>query len=225
MATYTGTDKRLKFLFDIVSNLASIYSNSGTYAVGAYAIYQGVLYKCITAVTVAEDFDPTKWAPVLVMNEIGSGGGGGSTVTITPTLSSGTKIADFSINGISDELYAPSGGGGETFEEISDFFVFNTGYSASSESRILKCGKVVFVDANIVKTSNYILGQNIAGTVNSKYSLKYHIQSFGMLSAEVYNVSNQTAYVFANKNNANFEIWANANGFKVCKLYFMAILN
>lgn len=40
------------------------------------------------------------------------GGGGGSTVSITPTLSSGTKIADFEIDGQSDSLYAPSGGGG-----------------------------------------------------------------------------------------------------------------
>lgn len=112
MATYTGADKRIQFLFDMVANFAPDYNNSTTYAVGAYAIYQGVLYKCTTAVTVAEDFDPTKWTQVLVMNEISSGGGGGSTVTITPTLSSGTKIADFSINGVSDELYAPSGGGG-----------------------------------------------------------------------------------------------------------------
>jgi hypothetical protein len=40
------------------------------------------------------------------------GGGGGSTVTITPTLSTGTKIADFSIDGQNGELYAPQGGGG-----------------------------------------------------------------------------------------------------------------
>lgn len=114
MATYNGDDKRLQFLFDMVSNLASTYSNTETYAVGAYAIYQGVLYKCTTAVTTAEDFDPTKWTQVLVMNEISSGGGGGSVVSITPTLSSGTKIADYSINGVSGELYAPSGGGGST---------------------------------------------------------------------------------------------------------------
>ena len=40
------------------------------------------------------------------------GGGSGSTVSITPTLSMGTKIADFEIDGVSGELYAPSGGGG-----------------------------------------------------------------------------------------------------------------
>jgi hypothetical protein len=38
------------------------------------------------------------------------GGGGGSTVLITPTLSSGTKIADYSINGEDGALYAPDGG-------------------------------------------------------------------------------------------------------------------
>lgn len=39
-----------------------------------------------------------------------SGGGGGSIVSITPTLLSGTKIADFEIDGTPGELYAPSGG-------------------------------------------------------------------------------------------------------------------
>lgn len=40
------------------------------------------------------------------------GGGGGSTVTITPTLATGTKIADYSIDGVNGELYAPNNGGG-----------------------------------------------------------------------------------------------------------------
>lgn len=41
--------------------------------------------------------------------ESGGGGGGGSDVTITPTLTSGTKIADYSIDGEPGELYAPTG--------------------------------------------------------------------------------------------------------------------
>lgn len=36
-----------------------------------------------------------------------SGGGGGSSVEITPTLSTGRKIAEFEIDGVSGELYAP----------------------------------------------------------------------------------------------------------------------
>ena len=37
----------------------------------------------------------------------GGGGGGGSEVTITPTLTSGTKIADYEIDSTPGELYAP----------------------------------------------------------------------------------------------------------------------
>ncbi len=38
-------------------------------------------------------------------------GSGGSTVVITPTLSSGTKVADYEIDGVTGSLYAPNGGG------------------------------------------------------------------------------------------------------------------
>lgn len=49
-------------------------------------------------------------------------GGGGSTVTITPTLATGTKIADYSIDGVSGALYTPSGGGsGSGYSETTLF--------------------------------------------------------------------------------------------------------
>lgn len=82
MGTYTGLDKRIKYLFDVIvellSNIASEYSNTSTYAVGYYVIYSNVLYKCTTAVSTPEDFDATKWTPVMIVDEMGSGGGGGS---------------------------------------------------------------------------------------------------------------------------------------------------
>ena len=34
--------------------------------------------------------------------------GGGSSVSITPSLSSGTKVADYTVDGVSDALYAPT---------------------------------------------------------------------------------------------------------------------
>lgn len=43
-----------------------------------------------------------------------SGGGGGSTVTITPTVSSGVKIADYTIDGVAGALYVPSEDSGIT---------------------------------------------------------------------------------------------------------------
>lgn len=151
MATYTGSDKRLQFLFDMVSNFAQDYDNTRTYAVGAYTVYQGILYKCIVAVTHPEDFDDTKWTQVLVMNEISSGGGG-SVVSITPTLSSGTKIADFSINGVLDELYAPSGGGG-------------SGHDYSTSEQII--GKWIDNKPLYEKTYAFKIADLVAGTINS----------------------------------------------------------
>ena len=44
---------------------------------------------------------------VLTLNSTG-GGGGGSTVAITPSLSSGVKVADYSIDGSTGSIFAPS---------------------------------------------------------------------------------------------------------------------
>ena len=38
----------------------------------------------------------------------GGGGGGGDTVIITPVVTSGTKIADVSVNGVEKDLYCPT---------------------------------------------------------------------------------------------------------------------
>lgn len=38
----------------------------------------------------------------------GGGGGGGDSVVITPLVTSGTKIADVSVNGVDADLYAPN---------------------------------------------------------------------------------------------------------------------
>lgn len=98
-------------------NIATDYDDTQTYAVGDYVIYDGLLYKCVTAVTTAETFDPTKWTHVVVTDEMGSGGGGsGDTVAWTQIQQTGTKIAEININGTSQDVYAPqgSGSGGHT---------------------------------------------------------------------------------------------------------------
>lgn len=51
-------------------NFAPLYSSFATYAVGDYAVIDGLLRKCITAVTVPETFDPTKWTIVNVASEL-----------------------------------------------------------------------------------------------------------------------------------------------------------
>lgn len=67
----------------------------------------------------------------------GGSGGGGSTVTITPTISTGTKIADYSIDGTSGELYAPQGGGGYTRTEL---------YKASNDNAVWDSSGITLSD-------------------------------------------------------------------------------
>ena len=57
-------------------NIADLFNPSGTYAVDDYVIYNGTLYKCISAVSTAGAWDASKWSPVVVTDEMGQGGGG-----------------------------------------------------------------------------------------------------------------------------------------------------
>ena len=55
-------------------NLARPYDSASTYAVGAYVLFQNTLYKCTTAVTLGEAFDPSKWLAIKATDEIAAGG-------------------------------------------------------------------------------------------------------------------------------------------------------
>lgn len=41
--------------------MANEYSVSSTYQVGDYVVYDGILYKCITQISTAEEWDSSKW--------------------------------------------------------------------------------------------------------------------------------------------------------------------
>lgn len=107
MATYTGSDKRLQYLFRASGNLAEDYNDTSTYAVGDFAIVDGVLKKCITAVSTPESYDSTKWTDALITDEMG--GGGGTTVIANP---SGTPTDDLDTIQIGSTIYDIVGGGG-----------------------------------------------------------------------------------------------------------------
>ena len=82
-------------------------------------------------------------------NVISASGGGGSTVSITPSLATGTKIADYSIDGVTGELYAPSGGGSG---DVEDVYVNGTSVLDSNNIAQVKTHKEVslaeYEDAN-----------------------------------------------------------------------------
>ena len=109
----------------------------------------------------------------LMLNDIsysGGGGGGGSNVSITPTLSTGTKIADFEIDGVLDSLYAPSGGGGGgTGQTITDILWsgsetprYPTVYTASLSHSIYDYDFIVFdaIETDYGRHIHYMISVN-----------------------------------------------------------------
>lgn len=63
----------------------------------------------------------------------GEQGQDGSIVTVTQTLSSGTKIAEIDVDGTTTNLFAPSGGGGTTL--VTQFEVTTSGWTADSTTQ------------------------------------------------------------------------------------------
>lgn len=91
-------------------SLAPAYDSSETYNTGDIVMYEFLMYECLDD-DVTGTWDSTKWQRTTAGEH-----GGGSDVEITPTLATGTKIADYEIDGVSGALYAPSGGGGGSSE-------------------------------------------------------------------------------------------------------------
>lgn len=120
MSLFTGSDKAIAFLFDIVANIANDYDETVVYTQGDYAIHEGVLYKCTYSMAVAEAFTPAHWAAVLIMEEVAAGGGGGSStlaglsdVDILAPSNGQTLVYDSA----NSKWKNGSGGGGGSYNE------------------------------------------------------------------------------------------------------------
>lgn len=53
------------------------------------------------------------------VNYSGFGSPGGSTVEVVPIQTTGTKIATITVDGVDEDIYAPSGGGGGSAQKVS----------------------------------------------------------------------------------------------------------
>jgi len=112
MATYSGSDKAVGYLFTASNNTAAEYSSASTYAEGDYTINAGTLYKCVTAIATPEDFTPAHWQAVLIMDEVaagGGGGGGGTTVIANPAGAATDTLNKLQVGATIYDI--PSGGG------------------------------------------------------------------------------------------------------------------
>lgn len=150
-------------------SLANAYDSSETYNTGDIVMYEFLMYECLED-EVTGAWDATKWQRTTA----GEHGGGGSDVSITPTLQSGTKIADYEIDGVSGALYAPSGGGGSGVEKIS-WIDYNQLTPAEKSN-----GNAYFIPdagANPVATASGSIASFSDGTDNPLNDLKIEINA------------------------------------------------
>ena len=93
-------------------NIANTYDMTSTYDVDDYVIYDGLLYKCITAVETPGPFNINYWTHCVVTDEMGSGSGDTSSVELTQAeyeaLPSSQKL-DGTIYFITDVDYLGTG--------------------------------------------------------------------------------------------------------------------
>jgi len=92
MAKYSITQSgpQLQDDLDLVESLAPEFSTSSTYAVDNIVRYQGDFYICVTAVTVAGNWDSTKWSKYDFNDVSGPIGPTGSTGPTGPTGATGS---------------------------------------------------------------------------------------------------------------------------------------
>lgn len=125
-----------------------IWQYLGADMVGEPYLKSGYFYRCDY-----EGQGKYKWTRVDVQPS------GGSTVTVTPIQTTGTKIAEIDVNGTTEELYAPNGGGGggHTIEDAEgtdltqrDTMQFGTGFNATDDSENEK----TVVEADVMQSGD-----------------------------------------------------------------------
>ena len=132
-------------LFVYVQNIANEYDSSSTYDLGDFVTYEGVLYKCTTAITVAEAWTSAHWTNTLVVDNFGAGGASVTLGTTVPSDSSGE-------NG---DLYVQYEA--LTYKVVEYFVKINNSWRKSPYSRVVALTQVEYDLITPDTTTLYII--------------------------------------------------------------------
>lgn len=86
-------------------------------------------------------------------------GGGGSTVEVTQVQTTGTKIATITVDSVGTDLYAPNGGGGSAFHDLTDVDI---------DDSTLTNGQVPVYNATSEKWENGTVGGSGGHTITDE---------------------------------------------------------
>lgn len=129
-----------------VLNIADKYDPTATYDVGDYCIYQGVLYKCTTAIAVAEVWNSAHWTSTLIVDEFGTGGG--TSVTLGTTAPSDAS-------GENGDLYVQYDS--STYAVVEYFVKINNSWRKAPYSRVVALTQSEYSQITPDPTTLYII--------------------------------------------------------------------
>lgn len=133
----------------------------------------------------------------------------GTSVTVTPVLTSGTKIATVDVDGVETDLYAPAGGGGGGSAKVLEFSCMNWNSGGDPGARLFNCsdysswnqfiagikaGDAVFIkilDFNSQQELAYIRLDNIVVLGNVS---KVFFTAYSGLSSQTYQYKLENSY-------------------------------
>ena len=129
-----------------VLNIADEYDPTATYDVDDYCIYQGVLYKCTTAIAIAEAWNSAHWTSTLIVDEFGTGGG--ASVTLGTTVPSDAS-------GENGDLYVQYDS--STYAVVEYFVKINGSWRKSPYSRVVALTQSEYSQITPDPTTLYII--------------------------------------------------------------------
>ncbi len=194
-------------------SLAPAYDQNETYNTGDIVMYEFLMYECLDD-DVTGTWDSTKWQRTTASKH--GGGGGGSNVSITPTLQSGTKIADFEIDGEPGELYAPSGGGGGGGGNVNG--KADLIYRAVDTSFVDIAFDISKYDLYIINASDSLSQSGETYTV-TRESLKYYLDNSISFCGWPYRSSSTNALIQYIVTANGFEADDHTLGFVITSIY------
>ena len=113
-------------LFVYVQNIANEYDSTSTYDEGDFCLYEGVLYKCLVDISVAEAWTPAHWTSTLIVDNFGAGGG--ASVTLGTTVPSDAS-------GSNGDLYVQYNG--TSYEVIEYYVKINNAWRVAPYSKVV----------------------------------------------------------------------------------------
>lgn len=173
------------------------YSNTSTYAIGDYCMYNNKLYRCKTTISTAENFNNTKWQEIKIMEEIANTG-----VTVSSTEPTGNN---------KNKVWFKKGKNLFNENSVTKGYAINSDGNGDSSSVTNTSGFIK------VRAGKYTLSYDYSSLANqTSRGYCYFDNNLNYIAGNVYNPSNRTTtFTIANDGYIRFSFDKNCTNIQL----------